>query len=303
MRKVSSTEYADLFNRLRESLSASTVNHLRSALSRVYEAALRHKLVGANVIPQTKKLGKRVDEATNVQPPLSVEECMRALYASVGTDMEVFMHVLLTTGLRRGEMLGLKWSDLDLVNGSLSVRRQIGETRTSSAQGNRTTVKSVKPLKTKHSARTLRLLPGVVQVLEKDLLHRQAVLALRQEPWSDDHWVFCTAEGESFWPTNFKKKFDRFLKANGLRHIRIHDARSTLRRIEKFSVNCYALDLSLSITFLKMSRTKFLSSFHVQSKILSGVMRKPSAIDRYPIAHQVDDLPSEARRQSVDGRC
>jgi integrase len=57
--------------------------------------------------------------------PLSTEETRRLLAAACGDQLEALYVLAVTTGMRRGELLGLKWSDIDLGNVSVSIRRTL----------------------------------------------------------------------------------------------------------------------------------------------------------------------------------
>ncbi|HVA29562.1 MAG TPA: tyrosine-type recombinase/integrase, partial [Candidatus Baltobacteraceae bacterium] len=133
-------------------LSARTVAHVFNTLRTLMRWAVRMGSLVRNV-------------ADAVEPPRYERREMRALdtagvvallKAAEGTDLQAAIVVATGTGLRRGELLGLRWSDVDISARRLAVRRSVetvnGVTRT-------------KPPKTARSARTIALPPFVVEVL------------------------------------------------------------------------------------------------------------------------------------------
>ena len=113
----------------------------------------------------------------------------------------------LATGLRRGELLGLKWVDIDLERGDLRVRRQI-------ARINGEVVEA--PLKTKNAYRTLPLAEDTIGVLE----------AQRKKTGSSS-WVFPSPTGVPIFPDSVLHMLHRVLKGAGLPRVRFHDLRHT----------------------------------------------------------------------------
>lgn len=123
------------------------------------------------------------------------------------------------TGARRGEVLGLGWSDLDLDDGKLTVRRtliSIGYTPSFSEP------------KTDKSRRTIPLDPATVKALKE---HRKRHLTERLaagEAWQNEHdLVFTDALGRALHPQGFSDAFDRHGKAAGLPRLTLHGLRHT----------------------------------------------------------------------------
>jgi integrase len=144
-------------------------------------------------------------------------EQARAFLESVtGDRMEAAWRLLLATGLRRGEALGLKWSDIDLDAGKLSVRRTLV------AVGYR--VEWSTP-KTRRSNRTVDLDSGSVAALRR---HRARQLEERMawgEAWQDGNLVFTREDGSPAHPQSLSAAFEGAVKASGLPMIRLHDLR------------------------------------------------------------------------------
>jgi integrase len=127
-------------------------------------------------------------------------------------------HLLIVTGMRRGEAVGLRWSDIDLLDRSAVVVQQITEVRGRSI---------VSTPKTKRSARVLALDDDIVQALRR---HREAQLVERRTWGSDvspDDLVFAREDGRPLRPEYATRHFQALARAAGLPEIRLHDLRHT----------------------------------------------------------------------------
>ncbi len=121
------------------------------------------------------------------------------------------------TGLRRGELVGLKWQDIDLEAKNLTVRRS---NQAIAVQGTFS-----KPPKTEESKRCITLSDSSIQLLKQ--YHawqlRQKIKLANQ--WHDEDWVFAAWNGTALYPGTPSLWFSRFLKRNGLPHMSFHSLR------------------------------------------------------------------------------
>ncbi len=106
-------------------LSARSVLHLHRTLSKALKQAVADGLIPRNAAASVKPPQPRREEIQ----PLSREQVRTFLQAVSGDRLEALYVLAITAGLRRGELLGLKWEDLDLDAGTLQVRRTLSETR------------------------------------------------------------------------------------------------------------------------------------------------------------------------------
>jgi len=129
----------------------------------------------------------------------------------------------LFTGLRRGELSGLRWSDVDLDAGLVTVRRSLQRSRTRGL--------IFEEPKTEKARRSIRLAPAVVSAL-KAHRKRQAETRLAAGPlWQDGDLVFCTGIGTPLDPRNLGLDYDRMIEKSKLPRIRLHDLRHTFATI------------------------------------------------------------------------
>jgi integrase len=192
--------------------SISKMHVVRKVLSSALTRAEREELVNRNVA--------RLVELPSYEPaevhPWTVPEAKAFLNAATGSLYDAAYFLLLFYGLRRGEVLGLRWQDVDFVGGVLRVRQQLQRVGHNLLIG---------PLKTRASQRELPLLPAVTAVLTK---HRKHSVT------STDHdLVFPTSTGTPTDPRNFVRAFDQLCERYGLRRIKVHALRHTTATLLK----------------------------------------------------------------------
>lgn len=136
---------------------------------------------------------------------LPVEQLTSFLREAKDSGVFALYYIDLTTGLRRGELLGLKWSDIDLEKGDLRVRRQIGRIDGKIME---------MPLKTKNAYRTLPLSADAIDVLMQ-----------QRRKTGNSEWVFPSPTGGPMSPDSVLHMLHRVLKRAGLPKVRFHDLR------------------------------------------------------------------------------
>jgi integrase len=124
--------------------------------------------------------------------------------------------LLATTGLRRGEALGLRWSDLDLDAGRASIRQTVIAIRHTVMIGTPKTAKG---------RRTVTLDSGTVTALREHRRRQAAERLLMGAGWTDNDLVFCHPDGTMLHPERFSRGFLETVARIGLPRIRLHDLR------------------------------------------------------------------------------
>ena len=131
--------------------------------------------------------------------------------------LHALFELALHTGLRKGELLGLRWEDLDLGSGTAAIRRTLQRT----SAGGLTTL----PTKTRASERRIALPTRCIQSLKLHHEQQQREREAAGTAWQPNGHVFTTAQGGSIDPTNLTRAFTTLLSKAGLRRIRFHDLR------------------------------------------------------------------------------
>ena len=185
-------------------LSARTVLHHHRVLHAALEQAVKWQLLARNPAdavraprPEAKEMDV-LDEAGIV--------CL--LDAAKGTALYIPVLLAATTGMRRGEVLGLRWQDVDLKTGTVAVRQALSRTKAGPVF---TTPKTAK------SKRTLAL-PAIARKALKVHHKQQAEARLRLGPVFRDHGLVCPAEdGRPWHPGTLTSSFRDLTKRAGIR--------------------------------------------------------------------------------------
>jgi len=136
-----------------------------------------------------------------------------------GDRLEALYVLTLNTGMRQGELLALKWDDVDLERGVLRVRRTLTHADKAFVLG--------EP-KTKNSRRTIRLTPRAVDALRVHLSRQLEEIEEMGSLYQPGGLIFATESGTIINPSNLRNRsFKPLLKRAGLPPIRFHDLRHT----------------------------------------------------------------------------
>ena len=208
----------------KKGLSTTTVNGAKKQLSRIMKHALKQDLIVKNVVELADPLRRPKEEPKKKGKPLSSDEAKVWLQTSIGTEMDLFIHLAILTGMRRGEILGLRNCDI-LEYQKIDINGSLGEYLEFDADGASRTRMARELPKTESAKRVIKLSTPVMESLmrHKEMMLKKS-LSLGLE---DPEYLFFDSTGGPYWPTNFAKGYTRWVKANNLRYIRIHDLRST----------------------------------------------------------------------------
>jgi integrase len=218
LRNVNALHLQGLYrDRLDTGLSGSTVQKIHHVLHKALAQAVRWSLIPRNPADSVKAPTPTPKE----MHPLTAQEARRLLEAVQGDKLEALYVLAVHTGMRRRELLGLKWPDIDLDNATVRVRRTL--TRTDN--GRRLALGEPK---TKNSRRTVRLTEKAVEALRSHRA-RQAEQKLGVGSlYQDQGLVFAGEGGGLINPSNLRQRsFIPLLKRAGLPQITFHDLRHT----------------------------------------------------------------------------
>ena len=218
--KLKSLTPAHLRNLYRERLDAgsapASIHKLHTLLHKSLAQAVNDGLIPRNVSDSLKL--PRIDREEI--DPLTAEEANRLIEAAAGDRLEAVYIVAIHTGLRQGELLSLRWEDLDLEADALRVRRTL--TRTKGTY-------SVGEPKTKKSRRTVRLTTGAVAALRGHLERQLEEIDRLGSLYQPGGLVFASETGGIINPSNLRNRsFAKLLRRAGLpADTRFHDLRHT----------------------------------------------------------------------------
>jgi integrase len=200
-----------------EGLSANTVLTIHNMLHRALKSAVRWGLVSQNMC-ESVELPLRIPYRMQ---PLTLEQTQSFLDAVRGHPNEALFVLAVTTGMRRGELAGLKWQDVDLEKGELHVRRSLVRIPTKMGGG----YIEAEP-KTEKSRRSILFPNFALEVLKVQQKRQQEIKWQADNLWQEHDYVFCTHLGEHINPGHdILEEFKKILKRADLPNVRFHDLR------------------------------------------------------------------------------
>ena len=196
-------------------LARRTVVHAHRLLSLAVSDAVKNGTLARNVV-DVHKPPTPEDGEVSILSPEQIEDVLDKLQCHW---LHPIVSLALDTGMRRGELLGLQWGDVDLDGTSIQVERAVEETRA----GLR-----VKPPKTKRGRRSITLPKRAVTTLSAHRAEQLRVrLALGLGKPQDTTLVFSDPEGGMLWPDNLTRVWARVVLAKGLPRVTFHGLRHT----------------------------------------------------------------------------
>ncbi|MFI7292161.1 tyrosine-type recombinase/integrase [Streptomyces anulatus] len=194
-------------------LSPLTVSYVHSVLKSALEHAVREDDLPRNVARNVKTPAPRPRRFK----PFTANEARQFLHAASSDRHHALYELALRTGLRKGELLGLHWDDLDLNTGTAAIHRSLQRTRTGGL--------TILHTKTRASERRIVLPTECVNSLKTHREQQEEARRVAGTGWSDNGLVFTTLTGSPLEPANLTRSFSRLLKSARLRRIRFHDLR------------------------------------------------------------------------------
>jgi integrase len=207
--------------RLEEGHSIRKVQIMRTVLSAALTRAIREELITRNVA--------RLAELPQWRPktirPWTVDEARGFLAACKPHYLYAAFVLLLLYGLRRGEVLGLRWQDIDFDSGTIRVEQQLQQLNNGALH--------VGPVKTRAGHRKLPLLKLAREALEVQAQIQARYRADMGSAWPATDLVFTTRTGRPIAPRNFVRSFRSICEANRIRIIKVHHIRHTVASLLK----------------------------------------------------------------------
>jgi len=207
-----------LASKHRGGLSARTCQYIRAVLRMALGQAQKHGLLARNV-------------AALVDPPrgekratvfLNPDQARQLLDGVRGDRLEALYRVALSLGLRRGEVLGLRWDDIDWAAATLRIERSIGV-----VDG----LRHLGPPKTAAGLRTIHLPATLVDALRAHQQRQECERKAAGPRWQEQGYVFPGTTGTAIHPNNIVRRFHVALKHAGLPPMSFHGLRHSAASI------------------------------------------------------------------------
>lgn len=219
--------YNDLFN---SGKSSSVIRNLNKLLKAFFNYCVnegyivRNYCVGKSItIPESNSVDENKEDDITV---FTLDQQNQFINAVQGHRLKALFLLDLGTGLREGEILGLKWSDIDFEKCTLSVKRAIkGVTL---IEGNKRQYHLIEQIpKTKNSVRTIPFPENLVPILKKHRLQQKEERIKAGSAYTKNDYVFCTELGLPTDPRNLRRSYERLLKRYNIPYKKFHSLRHT----------------------------------------------------------------------------
>jgi integrase len=199
--------------------SARTVQYVHAVLRSALQQAVREELIARNVA----RIVETPTVARQEVRPLDAAEAKMLLKAAHSHRLYALWLLLVSTGLRRGEVLGLTWADIDLANGQLRVRRNLQRIKRELIFGTPKTMRSV---------RTVSLPKRCVAALTTHKITQTKERAVAGDKWQPlphqpNGLIFTTATGRATDPRSLNRMLTVLCRNAKIRRVRVHDLRHT----------------------------------------------------------------------------
>ncbi len=206
--------------KLNSGLSALTVRYLHTVLHKALQTAVKHGLVGRNIadavdIPRAQRNDMQTWDEYDVN---------RFLEAAKSSPYYELFYLALFTGMRRGELLALRWQDIDFLFAQISVNRTLHRLQ-GGKYGDGSYV-FTQP-KTERSRRTIALSPSVILMIKNYKENRTALLDKLGRSLKDEDLIFSDPQGQPLRPNTITRAWTMLSTRAGVKVIRLHDARHT----------------------------------------------------------------------------
>ena len=211
----------------RKQLSRRTVEYLHTIIGSALEQAYKNEMIAKNVNEFTvlpKKEEKEIE-------PLTIEDLEKVLRVAKETDLYSLILLEVFTGMRKGEILGLQWENVDLEKKVLWVRKNLCRVENNDEEDGRKTKLILLEPKTKKSIREIPLSEEAVKVLKIHKRKQNEQKMLYRDIYQDNGVVFAKADGSFEDPREVLRRFHKILKKAGVRKCRFHDLRHTFASI------------------------------------------------------------------------
>ena len=210
----------DFYNSLyKKGLSPNTVLHYHANIRKALDIAMKLEIIPNNPADRIE----RPKKSQFIGDFYSIDELEKLFSACKNDPIEIVVLIASFYGLRRSEVLGLKWSSIDFEKNIITIKHKVIQRN---AKKNRSMVLKDKT-KNKASYRSLPLLPTIATALKKhkNQINKNKLICGNTYHKEFEDYICVDFKGKLFRPEYITDHFQIILKNNGLRHIRFHDLR------------------------------------------------------------------------------
>ena len=202
-------------------LGIEAIKKHKTVMNMVFEDALIAELINRNPVEHVP-LPKKDDEETRERVFLTIEEANTMLEAFRGHELQALVYTTLYYGLRRSEVLGLKWDAVDFEKNTLKIQHTVVKNRSVIAKDS---------TKSSASRRTYPLIPEVREVLLQLKEQQKDNKAMFGSEYDKNDYIFVWPDGHLYRPDYITRSFKKVLVQNGLPNMRFHDIRHSTASI------------------------------------------------------------------------
>jgi len=223
---VKATNLQQFYNdKIKEGYSSKTVRSIEVIINSALDKAFKLRIIAENpnlftTIPKKKKYEAKV---------LTMEEVDRILKEAKDEALYPIVVTTLYTGLRKGEVMALKWDNIDFLERKIYVKgslcRVVNETP--DEKGCRCATYQIMEPKTKKSVRTIPMLDEVYEALMEQKRRQDVDKERNRDVYNDQDFVFANEVGNYLAQRPFMSQYHAFLKKYKITDIRFHDLRHT----------------------------------------------------------------------------
>ncbi|MFD1735412.1 tyrosine-type recombinase/integrase [Bacillus salitolerans] len=248
-----------------EGLASATIKKIYNIIKGSLDYAVNMELLPSNPIkklqlPKDMKKEMTVWEVSEINAFLKIASKER-LYPA--------FHLAISTGMRRGEILGARWKDIDLENGMLYVRQTLTKDGKQFLSG----------AKTESSVRSIKLSNETISVLKKHKTNIAREKLSCGPEYVDYDLVICTSKGTPVNPANLKRTFQRLIKEANVPMIRFHDLRHT------HATMLLAGGIQVKVISERLGHSNFKTTLDIYSHVLPNMQEEA--------ANKIDSLLSK----------
>lgn len=238
-------------------INPKTVKNIYHNLSAAFDKAVDNEIIKKNVC-KSVTLPKLIKYKANVYDEKDIKKLLGVIY---GTSMMLPIILDLTLGLRRGELLGLKWHHIDFEKKLVTIEDNLVEVN-KNIDEQRTLTK--KP-KSASGERAIPITDNIIKLLKNGRAEYLSNKLALGKDFYDEDYVVCQPNGKPYKPASFTKKFHKLLVENKLKIIRLHDLRHTNATL------MLSHGISPKVAQMRLGHSDFSTTMNIYSHVLETV--------------------------------